>query len=87
MLVLHLLALILGSSCLYSAVFLYEDEQGRIQSILEDLWIRVNDRRQALVARHTLFMREVARLSASGFDRVFGKPLFSLQAATVSACY
>jgi hypothetical protein len=72
---------------LYSGLFLYEDQERRLQNTLEDLWVRVTDRQRAAVSRHVSFMTEVARLEASGFDRVFGKKLLSLRALSTSICF
>jgi len=85
--ILRVLAISGGLISLYAAIFLYENEQGKIQSVLEDLWLRIEDRRQAFLSRHAAFMSEVARFTESGFDRLFGHKLLSLQSAAVSACY
>ncbi len=84
---LRILAFLSGLLCIYAALFIYENEQGKIQSVLEELWLRIDDRRQTFLSRHTLFMREVARFTESRFDRLFGKKLFSLQSVAVSSCY
>jgi hypothetical protein len=39
------------------------------------------------LARHRIFVNQVARLARSGFTALFGERLFSLQAFLVSACY
>ena len=41
--VVRILALVSGIACIYVALFLYEDEQGKVQSILEGFWIRLSD--------------------------------------------
>lgn len=84
-LALRVLAGIVGATAIYAALFLYEDEQGKIENRLEEWWIRLDDQRNAAVSRHTAFVREVARLAGQGFDRLFGQKLFSLRAFSVSS--
>ncbi len=53
----HALALAGGLLCLYSSVFLYEDEEGRIQSKLEEWWARLDDARNVAVSRNAACLR------------------------------
>jgi hypothetical protein len=76
----RVVAVLAGLISIYAALSLYEDEQGRVQSTPEELWLRINEQRQAFLSRHAAFMREVARLANVGFDRLFGKKLLSWQA-------
>ena len=76
-----------GLVLIYAAFFLYENEQGNVQSVLEDLWLRIEEHKEIFLSRHAAFMREVARLTNVGFDRLFGKKLFSWQSFAVSSCY
>jgi hypothetical protein len=81
-----LLALV-GCLLIFVAVFLYEDEQGRIQNTLEDLWIRIDDQQKGATSRRVAFTQAVAQLTSSALDQIFGKKIFSLQAIGVSLCY
>jgi len=81
------IALLSGLVCIYTALFLYEDEHGKIQVVLEDMWLRIVEQHHIALARHTVFMREVANLTNSLFDRLLGRDLLSLQSAGVSICY
>jgi hypothetical protein len=76
-----------GILCLYAAVFLYEDEEAKIQNKLEDWWVSLADKQSITVSRHTTFMREVARLETQWFDRLLGSRLFSFRAICVSQWY
>jgi len=76
-----------GALLLYGALFLYEDEHGKVQNTLEEWWIRLREKQTELLARHTVFMREVARLEKRVFDRLFGERLISLRAIGVSQSY
>lgn len=69
---------------LICATFVYEDEEGRIQSKIENVWIRLDDTQLASRSRVAAFMQEVARLTGQGFDVLFGKSLLSLRFAVIS---
>jgi hypothetical protein len=43
-LALRALAGIAGATAIYAALFLYEDEQGKIENRLNEWWIRLDDR-------------------------------------------
>jgi hypothetical protein len=77
------LALIL----LYSSAFLREDEEGRIQNVIEGWWIRLSDLQSAALSKQTAFMQTVAAIATSWFDRLFTKKILSLTAICVSLCY
>lgn len=81
------IALIGGSLLIYGAIFLYEDEQGKIQNTVEDLWIKINDRQRLALSRHMSFMRVLSKFMGVGLDRIFGKKLFSVKSIGVSICY
>ena len=82
--VLRAISLFCGFLFIYSALFLYEDEQGRIQNTLESLWVRINDSHRYFISKHTMFMRVVANLTSSVVDRLLGERLFSLKFLGVS---
>ncbi len=84
---LRVIALIVGLICIYSALFLYENEQGKVQSTLEDWWLRIDEKQHSWLSRHTTFMREVADLVGRAFDQLFGKRIISFQSVSVSTCY
>jgi hypothetical protein len=84
---LRVVALIVGLTCIYAALFLYENEQGKVQSTLEDWWLRIDEKQHSWLSRHTTFMREVAGLVGRAFDQLFGKRILSFQSVSVSTCY
>jgi hypothetical protein len=47
---------LLGLFCVLTAVVLNPDEEGKIQSKLEDFWIRVDDFQNLALTRHVAFM-------------------------------
>ena len=69
------------------ASFSYEDEEGKIQSRLEEWWIRIDDFKRQALSSHIAFMKVLASLLAGFLDRLFGVRLFSLQSLGVSICY
>ena len=60
---------VLGLVLLYSAVFLYEDQEGRIQNRIVQWWVKVDDARITAHTRVSAFVEAVAGLTARGFDR------------------
>jgi hypothetical protein len=86
--VLHLIArpieVLLGVFCVLTAIVLYPDEEGKLQSRLEDFWVRVDDYKLAALSQHTVFMRQVASLESSVFDSIFGKELFTEKSLAIS---
>jgi hypothetical protein len=75
---------LLGAFCLLTAILLYPDEEGKIQSKFEDFWITVDDYRISAISRNAAFMRQVARLESHFLDGVFGVKLVSTKAFVVS---
>lgn len=86
--VLHLIArpveVLLGVFCVVTATLLYPGEDGKIQSLLEDLWVEVDEFKNLALSRHTAFMSRVARLETKILDLLFGQKLFSEQSIAVS---
>jgi hypothetical protein len=83
----RVLAGIAGMLFVYAAVFLYEDEQGKLQNRLEQWWIEISDREKTATSRYAVFMQEVARIASDLFDRLLGAKLFSWRAFKVSATF
>jgi hypothetical protein len=77
----------LGLFLIVSRVFLFEETQGKIQSRIEDLWIRVDDYQKTAYSKNLALVKVIAGLITSGLDRNFGPGLVSLQSLTVSICY
>jgi hypothetical protein len=76
----------LGAALCFSLAWLvYPDENGQIQSKLEDWWVSLQDAQRAVFSRMTIFVHGISILATNAFNRVFGKRLVSLQAIAVSA--
>lgn len=67
-----------------AAVFLFEDEEGKIQSRLEAWWVGIEVTRVTALSSTARFIQAVAALSGRAFDAVFGKKLFSVRAFAAS---
>lgn len=77
---LHVLGLVL----ICAGLFLYEDEEGKFQNKIEEWWVRLSDAQNVSRSKVATFMQGVARLTADGFDALFGHRLFSLRIIPVS---
>jgi hypothetical protein len=83
----HVLALVVGLLALYVAYFLYEDQQGRLQNRLEDIWIAIADRALLTDTKTTALFNKIAEAIGGGFTRFFGDELVSVQSIGVSLAY
>ena len=72
---------------LISTLTLNEDSEKKVQSRLETWWLRLAYGQEAALSTVTAFLRVLARLTGSVFDRLFGRKLFSLRGLGVSVCY
>jgi hypothetical protein len=77
---------LLGVFCVLSAIALYPDEEGKVQSKFEDFWVSVDDFKNLALTRHAAFMTQVAKLESRFLDNLFGHKLLSPQSIAVSAC-
>ena len=80
-------AFIMGLFCVLTAILLYPNEEGMIQSTLEDVWLRVDDYQKLALTRHAAFMTGIAKLETEFFNRMFGHRLLSVQALGMSFCF
>lgn len=82
----QLVALCGGAVACYAALFLYENEERRVQNVLENWWIKVHDLEIVAIGRHLAILRTAANLAQSWLDSLFGPRLISLNGVGVSAC-
>ena len=80
---LHLFGLVV----LFAAIFLYEDEEKRIQNKLEEWWVALSDKGIKSRSLAAVFMQETAKLTGRGFDRLLGDRLISLRFIVSSICF
>ncbi len=84
--ILRALSIVFGAILCYGAAFLYEDEEAKVQNILENWWIRVDDLKRVVVYRHSAITRAAAEFAGTILDRIFGKKFISLRAIAVAGC-
>jgi hypothetical protein len=58
-----------------------------MQSVLEDLWARIDDRQRSVLSLHAAFMQQVAKSTSRGLDLLFGHGLFTLRCVGASICF
>jgi hypothetical protein len=83
---LRIVALTSGSLFCYGAAFMYENEEAKVQNILENWWIRVDDLRRLAVSRHSAITRTSAEFAGTVLDRIFGKKIISFRVIAVAGC-
>lgn len=71
----------------YLSCFMYEDAEGRWQNRIENVWVAIDDREKRSGSRTAALFNAVAVLVTRGFNRMFGRNLFSLQFLGVSISY
>src|SRR5215475_6343033 len=76
-----------GLLMMYAGIFLTETEEGRLQNVLEDLWIRVDDLHTTAMSRQAAFLQQVSRLAEYGMVTVFGHKLFSTKSLASCLCF
>jgi hypothetical protein len=79
-----IVAAALGAVALWIAVFCFEDEEGRIQNVLEEWWVRLSRSKRAALSGELVFVQGIAKLSSTFFDRLFGPRIVSCRAIGVS---
>lgn len=84
--VLQVLATIGGALLCYAGAFLYEDEEENVQNILEQWWVKLDDRRARAIAAHVAFTRKAARMLSYLLNHLFGHRLLSVRAIATSGC-
>lgn len=84
--ILRALSIAFGALFCYGAAFLYEDEEAKVQNVLEKWWIRIDDLKRVAVSRHSAITRTAAEFAGTILDRIFGKKIISLRAIAVAGC-
>jgi hypothetical protein len=80
-------ALLIGILTIYAALFLYEDDEGKLQNRIEIWWIRLNDLEKSSRLRLATFAQAIAQLTGRFLDCLFGKPLRLLRLAGISLSF
>jgi hypothetical protein len=77
----------LGAILIYSALFLYKQEEGELENRIEQWWQKIRDLHAHAVSRETAFLKVVADITSKGFTKLFGERLFGPKAIAASMCY
>src|SRR5882724_2996502 len=72
---------------IYSALFLYKEEEGGLENRIEQWWQRIRELHAHAISRETAFLKVVADITSKGFTKLFGERLFGLKAVAASICY
>lgn len=78
---------LLGFAFLYVRFLLNESEERKLQSALTSLWVRIEERSQAVRARTTRLMRGATFCTLRIYDRIFGSRLISGRAIVISLTF
>jgi len=79
--------LLLVGSFLCLTIFLFEDQERGLQSILEEWWIRLAYGSDQSLTRQARFLSAIAASTTRFLDMIFSRATFSLQAISASICY
>ncbi len=83
---LRVLAVAGGVLTCYASLFMYEDDERRVQHILEDWWLRIDTLRGHTLRLHESLLSAMASLTQASLGGLFGNKLISLRAIGASAC-
>ncbi|HEV2946371.1 MAG TPA: hypothetical protein VGX70_03275, partial [Gemmataceae bacterium] len=82
------LAVCVGVLAYYAAFFMYEDEEGRWQNRIEELWVAINDKERLTGgSQASAFFNKVADVATKAFNRLLGRRLLSFQLVGASTSY
>jgi hypothetical protein len=83
-LIVRLICLVVGCLALYVAAFMYEDESGRWQSRVEELWVTISDRAKVIGSTTAAFFNEVSTVDTALLDRIYGRKVISVRMVGMS---
>jgi len=81
------LAAIVGILLIYSSIFLYRNEEGYLENVLQVWWQKVRRLHSTSISIEAAFLKVVATNISKLFDMNFGKKLFGIKAIAASICY
>jgi hypothetical protein len=77
--------LLAGVVCFYMAFFMYEDEGGKLQNRLVNLWVTVSQKGEASLSEQAKLIKYSSQIVSSSMRRILGPKLISARTITVSA--
>jgi len=75
---------VIGLILLGLAVFVYEDDEKKLQSKLIDWWVGLDDRRMKNLATERIIVARFSAFASRVLDNLFGPSSFSFRAAAIS---
>jgi hypothetical protein len=81
------LAIVVGFAAFFAALFMYEDEEGKWQNRVEELWIAIDDRARITGRKAVALLNKMSDIVTAGLDRVFGQLLLSFRSIGASTSY
>jgi hypothetical protein len=75
---------LVGMTLLYMAMFMYEDDRGKQQNLLVNLWVKVKEREEESLGRQATVLRFAAQIASSGMNRTLGDQIWSIWSLVVS---
>lgn len=85
--ILRLVIIVLGIICLSISIFLYENQEGRVQSRLESIWVKIDDLKKSSISKHLGFIKVISETLINILNKIFGEKSISLHIFAVSCCY
>lgn len=82
--ILRIVSVLVGIFLVYGAALLREDEDKRLENILQKLWERLTSVGEDAIHRHLSFAKQLAHEANRIMDAAYGKSLISMKAATTS---
>jgi photosystem II stability/assembly factor-like uncharacterized protein len=84
---LHIFAGVAGALLLYSALFLYADENKLQQNRLEQIWQEIYALQERALSKKVAFLRVAASSTRTALDFILGKKLLSMRAGTITVLF
>jgi hypothetical protein len=82
-----ILAIVVGCATVFAALFMYEDEEGKWQNRIDELWVAIDDRARITGRKTVALLNKMSDVVTAGLDRVFGQRLLSFRSLGASTSY
>jgi hypothetical protein len=83
----QILAIVVGCATVFAALFMYEDEEGKWQNRVDELWLAIDDRARITGRKAVALLNKMSDIVTAGLDRVFGHRLLSFRSIGASTSY
>ena len=82
-----ILAIVVGCATVFVALFMYEDEEGKWQNRIDELWLAIDDRARITGRKAVALLNKMSDIVTAGLDRVFGHRLLFFRSIGASTSY